>query len=243
MGCNCSPIHACPHFNGGLTKPPLKLGLGREITSHCFRGYNYLSMPKSRCYFSQSILVIEAPDNMWHVENQRTVYPIKICILMMTSSNGNIFRVTGPLCGEFTGPGEFPTQRPVTRSFDVFFDLRPNKRLSKQSWGWLFETLSRSLWRHCNVFGCTCTVVLYEFMSFSSSYMWGFGDNTDLLWWNNVNNQFCQLTTRVSYQRGIRWPFKCTGNHTYWGLKNNWGMRSKNGLQNLWGNTVFFIIC
>ena len=27
---------------------------------------------------------------------------------MMTSSNGNIFRVTGPLCGEFTGPGEFP---------------------------------------------------------------------------------------------------------------------------------------
>ena len=40
---------------------------------------------------------------------------------MMTSSNGNIFRVTGPLCGEFTGPGEFPTQRPVTRSFDVFF--------------------------------------------------------------------------------------------------------------------------
>ena len=51
---------------------------------------------------------------------------------MMTSSNGNIFRVTGPLCGEFTGPGEFPTQRPVTRSFDVFFDLRLNKRLSKQ---------------------------------------------------------------------------------------------------------------
>ena len=54
---------------------------------------------------------------------------------MMTSSNGNIFRVTGPLCGEFTGPGEFPTQRPVTRSFDVFFDLRLNKRLSRQPWG------------------------------------------------------------------------------------------------------------
>ena len=69
---------------------------------------------------------------------------------MMTSSNGNIFRVTGPLCGEFTGPGEFPTQRPVTRSFDVFFDLRLNKRLSKQPWGWWFETLSWSLWRHRN---------------------------------------------------------------------------------------------
>ena len=71
--------------------------------------------------------------------------------IMMTPSNGNIFRVTGPLGGEFTGPGEFPTQRPVTRSFDVFFDLRLNKRLSKQPWGWWFETQSWSLWRQCNV--------------------------------------------------------------------------------------------
>ena len=47
-------------------------------------------------------------------------------------------------------PGEFPTQRPVTRSFDVYFDLRPNKRLSKQSWSWWFETLSPPLWRHGN---------------------------------------------------------------------------------------------
>ena len=46
--------------------------------------------------------------------------------------------------------GEFPAQRPVTRSFDVFFDLRLNKRLSKQSWGWWFETLSHPLWRHRN---------------------------------------------------------------------------------------------
>ena len=48
-------------------------------------------------------------------------------------------------------PGEFPTQRPVTRSFDVYFDLRPNKRLSKQSWGWWFETQFRPSWRHRNV--------------------------------------------------------------------------------------------
>ena len=64
---------------------------------------------------------------------------------MMTSSNGNIFRVTGPLCGEFTGD-----RWPMTRSFDVFFDLRLNKPLSKQSWSWWFETPSRSLWRHNN---------------------------------------------------------------------------------------------
>ena len=62
---------------------------------------------------------------------------------MMTSSNGNIFLVTGHLCGE-------STQRPVTRSYDVFSYLRLNKRLNKQSWGWWFETLSRPLWRHRN---------------------------------------------------------------------------------------------
>ena len=43
--------------------------------------------------------------------------------------------------------GVFPAQWPVTRGFDDFFDLRLNKRLSKQ--GWWFETLSCPLWRHC----------------------------------------------------------------------------------------------
>ena len=47
--------------------------------------------------------------------------------------------------------GEFPSQRPVTRSFDVFFHLCLNKQLSKQTWGWRFEPPSRPLWRHCNV--------------------------------------------------------------------------------------------
>ena len=47
-------------------------------------------------------------------------------------------------------PGEFPAQRPVTRSFNVLFDLRLNKRFSKQSICWWFETLPYPLWRHCN---------------------------------------------------------------------------------------------
>ena len=68
--------------------------------------------------------------------------------IMMTSSNGNIFRVTGHLCGEFTG--EFSAQRPVARSFGVFFDLILNKRLSKQTWGWWFETSPRPWWHQCN---------------------------------------------------------------------------------------------
>ena len=46
--------------------------------------------------------------------------------------------------------GEFPSKRPVTRSFDVFFDLSLNKQLSKHSRRWWFETLLCSLWRKCN---------------------------------------------------------------------------------------------
>ena len=82
---------------------------------------------------------------------QQKHIPVRSENIMMTSSNGNIFRATGHLCGDFTGPGEFPTQRPVMRSFGVYFDLSQNKRLSKQSWGWWFETPSCSLWRHRNV--------------------------------------------------------------------------------------------
>ena len=46
--------------------------------------------------------------------------------------------------------GEFPSQRPVTLSFDVFFHMHLNKWLNKQSWGWWFEMPSCSLWRQCN---------------------------------------------------------------------------------------------
>ena len=69
---------------------------------------------------------------------------------MMTSSTGNIFCVTGPLWGNSPVTGEFPSQRPVTRSFDVLCYLHLNKQLCKQWWGFRFETPSRLLWRHCN---------------------------------------------------------------------------------------------
>ena len=46
--------------------------------------------------------------------------------------------------------GEYPAQRPVTRSFDVYFDLSLYKRLCKLSGRWWFETPSRSWWRHRN---------------------------------------------------------------------------------------------
>ena len=55
------------------------------------------------------------------------------------------------LCvGNSPATGELPSQKPVTRSFVVSLSSALNKRLSKQSWGWWFETPSHSLWRHCN---------------------------------------------------------------------------------------------
>ena len=80
---------------------------------------------------------------------------------MMTSSNGNIFRATGPLWGNSPVISEFSSQRPVTRSFDIFFDLRLNKRLSKQSKRRWFETPSHPLWRHCNDYIEITACVLY----------------------------------------------------------------------------------
>ena len=62
-----------------------------------------------------------------------------------------IFSTLLALCaGNSLVVGEFPSKRPVARSFDVFFDLCLNKRLSKQSWAWWFATPSHSTWRHCN---------------------------------------------------------------------------------------------
>ena len=94
--------------------------------------------------------------------------------------------------------GEIPAQRPVTRSFDVLFDLRLNKRLSKQWWGWWFETPSRSLWRHCS--GSTATV------RYDDQNLFGFsGDITlelDILWPSYaimlVANALAQIRTRTS---------------------------------------------
>ena len=74
-----------------------------------------------------------------------------VSCVVMTTSNGNIFRVTGLCAGNSPVTGEFPAQRPVPRSFEVFFDPRLNKPLNKQSWGWWFETPWLPLRRHCNV--------------------------------------------------------------------------------------------
>ena len=65
----------------------------------------------------------------------------------MTSSNGNIFRVTGHLCGEFTGLRWIPRTKASDAELWCFLWCA---RLSKHSRGWSFETLSHPLWRHRN---------------------------------------------------------------------------------------------
>ena len=118
----------------------------------------------TRCKFGpkgQTLFYLESKRSEFHtlkwtqkcrLQNVGHFVLASICLrfYMMTSSKGNIFRVIGHLRGEFTGPHWIPCIKPVTRSFDFFFDLRLNKRLSKQSWGWWFETLSRPLWCHNN---------------------------------------------------------------------------------------------
>ena len=69
---------------------------------------------------------------------------------MMTPSDGNIFRVTGPLCGKFTGHRWIPPTKVSDAELWCFFDLCQNKRLSKQSRRRWFEAPSHSFWRHCN---------------------------------------------------------------------------------------------
>ena len=101
-------------------------------------------MSFERTYKTCSAVVYKFVHNAWGA--QFFVTFSTLCHIM-PSSKGNIFRVTGHLWGEFIGHRWFPRTK---ASFDVFFDLRLNKRLSKQSWGWWFETPSRSLWRHCN---------------------------------------------------------------------------------------------
>ena len=97
---------------------------------------------------------------LWHVLGE--FWDTRWCHQMET------FSALLAICAENSPVlGEFPTQRPVTWSFDVFFDLRLNKRLSKQAWGCWFETLSCPLWHHCNIIDYSvtaeyCAIVLHR---------------------------------------------------------------------------------
>ena len=84
---------------------------------------------------------------MRQVFNQLPSYPT----ILWWRHQMETFSALLALCaGKSPVTDEFPSQRPVTRSFGVFFDQRLNKCLSKHSWGSWFETPSHPLWRRCN---------------------------------------------------------------------------------------------
>ena len=97
------------------------------------------------------------------------------------------FSVLLALCaGNSPVTGEFPAQRPVTRSCDVFFYLRLNKRLSKQSWGWWFETSSGSLWRHCNEIWLYLTRCHKNHYTFSKVYIYSTTLDFPILFFSDI---------------------------------------------------------
>ena len=111
--------------------------------------------------------------------------------VVMTSWNGNIFRVTGPLCEEFTGHRWIPLTKASDAGFDVFFDLRLNKRLSKQSSRRWFETPLRSIWCHCNV------VEIH--------FLWYFSIHICIL----SNLWYTIVPSHSDMASQIRWQFDC----------------------------------
>ena len=133
-----------------------------------------------------------------------------------------IFSALLVLCaGNSPVTGEFPSQRPVTRCFDVFFDLRLNKPSSKQARGWWFETPSRSLWRHCNVTAKNCIIhgglwlplVLPEISYQSIQHDILVDDNYFLYMYRAVTSgHFNHLQTEISWTSiEVR---ACTSNYT-----------------------------
>ena len=101
------------------------------------------------------------------------------------------FSASLALCaGNSPVTGEFPSQRPVTRSIDVFFHLCLNKRLSKQSWGWWFETPSCSLWRHCNAMMLNQGSFLYMH---SANERRRYIVTSSLIGWAHTQNDPCSM--------------------------------------------------
>ena len=87
-------------------------------------------------------------------------------------SNENIFRVTGHLCGECTGHRWIPRRKASDAELWLFFYLRLNKRLSKQSRSWWFQTQSRPLWRHSD------DVICYHLLIWFVLAFWGFQNDS-----------------------------------------------------------------
>ena len=147
-----------------------------EVVNHMLPNFQKNSFP----YLAQEILSTGSvlgdlsPERQWWMNMYCTIYSCTeykwwnyrfLCFPHSKISTWwpyqmDIFFVLLALCeGNPLVTSGFPSQRPVSRSFDVFFHLHLNKQLSKQSKCWWFVTPCHSLWCHCNNFS---TMVTYH---------------------------------------------------------------------------------
>ena len=127
---------------------------------HCILMHKFF-LKKSKPCLKDIVFVGQGSNNhCWKLFLKKNQYSSQ-CTLLNTSNHSiawwrhqmETFSTLLALCaGNSPVTGEFPSQRPVMQNFVVFFELRLNTRLSKQSGHRWFETQSHSLWCHCN--GC-----------------------------------------------------------------------------------------
>ena len=107
-----------------------------------------------------------------------------------------------------TFPAENSPHKGQWRGALVIFYLRLNKRLSKQPWGWWFETLSRPLWRHRSESHKICSHVQNPLFclrnTFSVSLMYPCSSylhyrNCDKTQWNTLHFGFVSVINIYIY--------------------------------------------
>ena len=151
----------------------------------------------------------------------RFFYKAQAALAMVTWSNENIFLVTGHLCGEWTGHRWILPIKASDAELWYFFDLRLNKQLNKESWGWWFETPSYLLWGHCNVM-IICIYFRYLGTGNRSYHM--VSDN-------GLSPAWCEIMIRIS-DCLLLFGF---GNKFMWNLNQNTKVFIK---ENVFGNDV-----
>ena len=100
--------------------------------------------------------------------------------------------------------GEFSSEMPVTRSFDVFCDLRLNTRLNKQSRHRRSETPSRSLWRHSNDISYMVSSLYNLYVSISMYVFWFIKTNIQMISNTTMKNEKNVITSNYSIQTDIK---------------------------------------
>ena len=118
---------------------------GHHLQTKFWNASPCVNTRRYRFITSHAVFCSRLSPNVWVILFGSLEARFSECLIMMTSSNGNLFRVTGHLCGEFTGHW----WNPHAKASDAKLWSVP-EWTGKQSWGWWFETQSRPLWRHSN---------------------------------------------------------------------------------------------